>query len=37
VSEQDLSHLQVNDTLGLPGAETDAVQAFFEAIGLGAR
>jgi len=37
VSEQDLSHLQVNDTLGLPGAETDAVQAFFETIGLGAR
>ena len=37
VSEQDLSHLQINDTLGLPGAETDAVQAFFDTIGLGAR
>ena len=37
VSEQDLSHLEVNATLGLPGAETDAVQAFFDAIGLGAR
>lgn len=37
VSAQDLSHLQINDTLGLPGAETDAVQAFFDAIGLGAR
>jgi len=37
VSEQDLSHLQVNDTLGLPGSETDAVQAFFDTIGLGAR
>ena len=28
---------EVNATLGLPGAETDAVQAFFDAIGLGAR
>ena len=37
VSEQNLSHLEVNATLGLPGAETDAVQAFFDAIGLGAR
>jgi acetyl esterase/lipase len=37
VSEQDLSHLHVNDTLGLPGSETDAVQAFFDSIGLGAR
>ena len=37
VLEQDLSHLEVNATLGLPGAETDAVQAFFDAIGLGAR
>ena len=37
VVEQDLSHLEVNATLGLPGAETDAVQAFFDAIGLGAR
>jgi acetyl esterase/lipase len=36
VSEQDLSHLQVNDTLGLPGSVTDAVQAFFDSIGLGA-
>lgn len=37
VSEQDLSHLEVNATLGLPGAETDAVQAFFDAIGWGLR
>jgi len=36
VSEQDLSHLEINATLGLPGQETDAVQAFFDAIGLGA-
>jgi hypothetical protein len=37
LSEQGPSHLQVNDTLGLPGSETDAVRAFFDAIGLGAR
>jgi len=37
VSEQNLSHLQVNDTLGLPGSETDAVQAFFAAVGFGVR
>ena len=37
VSERDLSHLQINDALGLPGAETDAVQTFFDTIGLGAR
>lgn len=37
VLEQDLSHLEINATLGLPGAETDAVQAFFDAIGLGVR
>ena len=37
VSEQDLSHLEVNATLGLPGTETDAVQAFLDAIGWGVR
>ncbi len=37
VSEQGMSHLQINETLGLPGAETEAVQAFFDSIGLGAR
>lgn len=37
VSEQDLSHGEINATLGLPGSETDAVQAFFDAIGLGVR
>jgi arylformamidase len=36
VSPQDLSHGEINATLGLPGSETDAVQAFFESIGLGA-
>ncbi|MEP7297324.1 MAG: alpha/beta hydrolase [Burkholderiales bacterium] len=36
VLEQDLSHIEVNATLGLPGTETDAVQAFFDTIGLGA-
>ena len=37
VLAQDLSHLEVNARLGLPGTETDAVQAFFDTIGLGAR
>jgi len=37
VSEQHLSHSEINATLGLPGSETDAVQAFFDAIGLGVR
>lgn len=37
VSAQDLSHLEINATLGLPGPLTDAVQAFFDSIGLGAR
>ena len=37
VSAQDLSHLEINATLGLPGLETDAVQAFFDAIAWGVR
>jgi acetyl esterase/lipase len=37
VSAQDLSHLEINATLGLPGSETDAVQAFFDAIAWGVR
>jgi len=37
VSEQDLSHLEINARIGLPGTQTDAVQAFFDAVGLGAR
>ena len=36
VSEQDLSHLEINARIGLPGPQTDAVQAFFDAVGLGA-
>jgi len=35
VSEQDLSHLEINARIGLPGPQTDAVQAFFDAVGLG--
>jgi arylformamidase len=34
VSEQNLSHAEVNATLGLPGSETDAVDAFFATLGL---
>jgi len=37
VLEQDLNHGEVNATLGLPGAYTDAVERFFESIGLGLR
>jgi hypothetical protein len=34
VSVQNLTHAQVNATLGLPGAETDAVDAFLAGLGL---
>jgi arylformamidase len=34
VSEQNLSHAEVNATLGLPGSETEAVDAFFASLGL---
>ena len=37
VSEQNVSHLEVNETLGLPGAYTDAVQAFFDSVSLDLR
>lgn len=33
VSAQDLSHREVNATLGLPGSETEAVDAFLASIG----
>ena len=33
VSEQDLSHGEINATLGLPGPETEAVDAFLASIG----
>lgn len=33
VSVQDLSHREVNATLGLPGSETEAVDAFLASIG----
>jgi len=33
VSEQDLSHGEINATLGLPGGETDAVDAFLATLG----
>jgi len=33
VSSQDLSHGEVNATLGLPGPETDAVDAFLASVG----
>ncbi|MBW8746211.1 MAG: alpha/beta hydrolase [Acidobacteria bacterium] len=34
VLPQNLSHMQVNANLGLPGAYTDAVDAFLQALGL---
>ena len=37
VLEQDLSHGEINGKLGLPGAYTDAVELFFESIGIGLR
>jgi len=37
VLEQDLSHGEINGKLGLPGAYTDAVEQFFESIGIGLR
>ncbi|HEY9028401.1 MAG TPA: alpha/beta hydrolase [Burkholderiaceae bacterium] len=37
VLEQDLNHGEVNARLGLPGPYTDAVERFFESIGLGLR
>jgi len=37
VSRQDLSHREINDTLGRPGAETDDVERFFDSIGWSAR
>lgn len=37
VLEQDLSHGEINGKLGLPGAYTDAIEQFFESIGIGLR
>jgi arylformamidase len=37
VLEQDLSHGEVNAKLGLPGAYTDAVEAFFASVGVELR
>ena len=37
VLEQDLSHGEINGKLGLPGAYTDAVERFFESVGLELR
>jgi acetyl esterase/lipase len=37
VLEEDLSHGEVNARLGLSGAYTDAVEQFFDSIGLGLR
>jgi len=34
VLEQDLSHGEINAKLGLPGAYTDAVEQFFESVGI---
>lgn len=34
VLEQDLSHGEINARLGLPGAYTDAVEQFFESVGI---
>lgn len=33
VAEQDLSHAEVNATLGLPGGQTEAVDAFLRSVG----
>ncbi|MGN6388358.1 MAG: alpha/beta hydrolase [Burkholderiaceae bacterium] len=35
VLEQDLTHAEINATLGAPGAYTDAVDAFLDSAGLG--
>jgi len=35
VLEEDLTHGEINGKLGLPGTYTDAVERFFESIGLG--
>jgi len=37
VLEQDLSHGEINGRLGLPGAYTEAVEQFFESIGIELR
>lgn len=37
VLEQDLSHGEINGKLGLPGAYTDAVEQFFESVGVELR
>ena len=35
VLEEDLTHGEINGKVGLPGTYTDAVERFFESIGLG--
>jgi len=37
VLEQDLSHGEINGKLGLPGTYTEAVERFFESVGVGLR